>query len=746
MAGYRPLYIKGNQTGLVQNRQEFILPEDAYPTLLNAYIFREQVRRKQGCEFLGRLQRNLFTNGSTNTGMLLTGLEASATIAPGSLMIIGSDTLIYTDPGGTGIIYQGFIPAGTINYQTGAVTGIPTPYSNSSVYGYYPNLPVMGIRSREVNTGYVNNIDQTIFFDTKYAYVYNALTNTITEYLPGTTWTGTNFNFFWTTNYWTSPSTGQKLMWASNFSGTGGDPFRYTDGLTWTNFVAPLGQIDATGTNFFCNALCLIPFRGRLVAFNTLEGATLGTSTQFSNRIRWAAIGNPLTTNAWRDDIQGQGGFLNIPTNQDITSVGFVRDNLIIYCENSTWQLRYTGRSIAPFQIEKVNSEFGAYSTFSAVQFDTSLVGIGDKGIIQCDSFKSERIDIKIPDLVFDFSQGNQGTQRIQGIRNFETRTAYWTYVDSDASNSPIFPTNRLIYNYENESWAIYQDSITALGNFQPPTGGRWMDYTTTSWQAANFAWQGVPAERIVPTAGNQQGFVYLLDQQVTNDPTLYISNITGNTPNTTTITSPNHNLQNTLISGQTVTISMPNATDPFYALNGQVFGVVIIDANSFSIFSYDAVTQLFDIPVPLASGVYLGGALIQVMDNFIVQSKKFNYLDQGQKYQIGYLDILMDNTDEGEITLNVYTDYNEEPTSQNQPNPQDTFFNVTIPTSAAGIGIKGGTKNWQRVFCPTQANFITLTYTLSNLQMTTAAQASDVQIDAQIIWSRPAGRMNITM
>ncbi len=121
----------------------------------------------------------------------------------------------------------------------------------------------------------------------------------------------------------------------------------------------------------------------------------------------------------------------------------------------------------------------------------------------------------------------------------------------------------------------------------------------------------------------------------------------------------------------------------------------------------------------------------------------------------MGYLDILMDATEldqPGAISMNVYLDYNQNEPSNTLPNnrlvdsgPQglpNTFFNSTIPTTPSTLNGIGGDKFWQRVFCPTRANFLTIEYTFSNAQMAGEEQTKNVQIDAQVLWIRKAGRM----
>ncbi len=786
MAGYKPLRIAGNSTGLVQEREEFLLPDDAYPSLENAYVWRERILRKKGYELLGRLQRNIgTTDGAGN---------ATITIAPTpitrgiSSFIVGTD--IFVDSGssaGVQTLSTNSLGTGILDRSTGVLT--ITGSQATTAIQYFPSLPVMGIRQRELAN---SANDETLFFDQVYCYRYNATTMQFEEFLPltQTYWNAagedvSGTSFFWSTNYWLSDGTvfassGAKLFWETNNTGKfgiNGDPPRITDGQAWLSWwTLPLSvftpgawtQIDSAPT-YLINWLSMLPFRGRMVTFNTWEGSNPSTAINFSNRIRWSTIGNPFISysagppakGSWRDDIRGQGGFLDIPTSEDIIAIGFVRDNLVIYCERSTWQLRYTGRSISPFQIERVNSEIGAQGPFSSVQFDTSLLAIGDKGIIECDSYKAERIDVKIPDFVYKLVTENGGSTdgnfRIHGVRDFPNRLVYWTipyesqYTSSNKNQ--WYPNIRLVYNYENDSWSLFTDSLTTLGTFQQKSSRTWVT-TKLSWINCQFAWIEQTAESPRIVGGNQQGFIEFLDETTTNDVSLYIQRITtpGGNATPVLITVPNHNLTTGFIIG----ISGIQGNAQYTAINGGVYSVDVVNANTFNLQTYNADTQQFSDWYETNPSSYFGGGYINIKDNFSVVSKKFNFLDEGQNIQLGYIDILMDASDApnpGAIALNVYVDYDDVNTSNTTPdNAQnngqfptipDTFFNAIIPTTpAAGNNIKAS-KFWQRVFCATRASFLTLEYTFNNAQMAGIEQQLPVQIDAQILWIRKGGRMS---
>lgn len=747
---YAPLKIAGFESGLIQEREDYLLPNDGFPNLFNAYVWRNKIVKKRGSESLGRFRR-LFTNETLPSTLqaspwsfnLFTELSLSGSsgkeleigslsfnVASGAIVLTdqGNGILLQTSGAGTGI--------GTVDYATGAITITHNQVVGSSVtatFNYYPSLPVMGIRLRERSQ--INNEDY-IGFDTMFSYI---LTGSEWSELPSataTTWSGSDSDFFWTTNFWEVG--GVKLFWATNSLDSVGNPIRYYNSVTWTAFE-PL--IDAT--NKLLQAKILIPFRGRMLALNTSEGATLGSGTRYRQRIRWAAIGNPLAVDGWREDIRGKGAYLDIPSSQDIVSAGFVRDNLVIYCERSTWQLRYTGNVIQPFQIERVNTELGVEGQFSSVQFDTSLVGVGDKGIVECDSFKSTRIDQKIPDFAYGINNDSDGVKRVYGFRDFRNRLAFWTYPEERSLESgQYFPNRRLLFNYEDGSWAIFRDSITCMGEAQITEDKTWSS-TDLTWEESNFNWFEFVNRQPEIVAGNQTGHVFSLDQSVKNDPSLSISSISGNSPTVTTVTCYDHGLETgDIVEFTGILPEPPPSVDAGYSdLNGSIFQISYIDKDNFSIFSFSKETQDFSSPNIHDSKEYIGGGEISLVDNFEIQSKKFNFLDEGKRIQIGYIDLLMPTTESGAITLEMREDYNPIPLNKNTG---DLFFNTVVPTSSQDPA-DGSTKSMHRVFCKTRGAFLTIVLKLSPAQMNGSEANSNVQVDGIIIWQRPAEKQLYT-
>jgi len=446
---YQPFLIANMRTGLEKDMEPWLIPQDAFPVLEDAYMFRGRVKRKIGYQNLGRLKRDLVDQGlgdASGAGFaanIFSVLSLSGALVPGSLEItVGAIT--FSDNGDGTLTGSPSTNTGTINYQTGGLIldfdpslGAPTPVTMT--FSYYSLLPVMGLETREVTalTPQTQPIDaeQLIAFDTKYSYKFDntlkAFVDINTYKAPGSgpfTWVGTDSDFFWSANY-------QGAFWATNFipglhstttSTTNGDGIRWYDGIAWANFNPPL---DSSGTpSILQGALIVLPYKDRLLCLNTWEGEDYANRVNHPQRARWSQNGTPFyadpvptnssfQANAWfsgAGDI-GLGGFIDAPTSEQIVSAQFIKDTLIVFFERSTWQLRYTGNELLPFVWEKINTELGARSTFSAVPFDKGVFAVGNLGIISSDSVNVSRIDQIIPDDVFGFENEHNGVKRVQG-------------------------------------------------------------------------------------------------------------------------------------------------------------------------------------------------------------------------------------------------------------------------------------------------------------------------------------------
>ncbi len=583
------------------------------------------------------------------------GVEPYAQITPGTVVFtIGAIT--FEDQGDGTLTSMTLGNSGTINYTTGNVSITHTAgvgVATTLAFNYYPGLPVMGILRRDIPT---IGIDATIFFDTVYAYIFN---DGFQEFIPGFVWTGTNTDFFWAANYQgATPDVRYFFVTNNNITFNAAlpyDPIRYYDGNTWIDFQPILADNppSAAQTKLW-QALILIPYYGRLLALNTWEGTTGGGpagATNFFSRCRFSQIGDPTDqTLGWRSDVFGRGGFIDAPTNEAIVSVAFFRNTLIVFFEYSTWQLRYIGEYGLPFIFERVSSDFGSVCTYSPIVFDQGVMTVSDRGIIQAAASGVTRLDDQIPEQVFSFQIQNNAPNFVHGIRDFEKELVYWNYLDtSNASMTQNYPNTVLLFNYRNNTWAKFRDTITCFGISQFRFVITW-ESLTTFWES-NVNWNSVDDQQYVDyiTLGTQHGFINIYQNpdaatgQGSNTlyaPTIAITAVDF-TQNPNQITIPSHNLENEEIIYIQNTIW--NGDDP--GLNDMIYSVSVVDADTITLSTWNQAFQNYESVNITSTSVYLGGGIVTLFPKMNLVGKDFNpFQAAGKQFKLSFIDFQLDS------------------------------------------------------------------------------------------------------
>lgn len=652
--------ISGFRSGAQKrNKKPFLLVDDAFQQLNNAYVWREELKKREGLQFIGRFRRtgisvaglNL-TVGSINLISALS-LESTSSIVPGSINIVGvTDGTTYTDPLANGILVAtgGTGTGGSINYATGLLTITAGAGQNiTGTFSYYPELPAMGIWVREIAG--VND-EETVWFDTKYA--YKVVGGDFQEFLtPSVTWDGTDSDFFLATNY-RGVTADIRLFFVTNFVRSAGSPMRYTDGTTWTTFQP---RLDSGSTTFLFTARILIPYYGRLIALNTYEGATVGASLNYFNRARFSQIGNPVATDAWDTDVFGKGGFVDAPTNEEIVSATFYKNTLIVQFERSTWRLQYVGEYGIPFIWERISSDFGSESTFSTVLFDSGVLAVADKAIVSSNAGDVQRIDLDIPDTVYSFMNGNDGPKRVQGVRDFKKELVYWCYPDKTTLyEGQYFPNQTVLYNYRNNTYAFFRNTITCYGNFQYQANITW-DREDVFWDSYQVGWDD-SAQSLMPliVSANQHGFAHfygypdvesLADSTIDamDQESLSVTNVTVTAGVDVVLNIRKHNLQSDEIIYVTGLNYVNGTTAGSTTLNDTIYMVQYVDIDNVRIFAWDYSTNEFVSNFNVTNvGTYAGGGVVALFPRVYVETKDFNPAKQvGQNILSNTIDFLFD-------------------------------------------------------------------------------------------------------
>lgn len=639
--------------GLQQNLKPWLISEQAFATLRNAFNWRGRVRKRWGAQYpeinnvlSSRLRIRI---GTTDAGGNFVGdIPLSAPFTPHYQGQIGQwFSVEYTSGPATGsVIFTVNAlgnpiaplttdPAITMLFATTvgsvAITGNAT-IALSDVY-WYPGLPVMGFSLQESSS--INN-NATIAWDQVFAYKYLGsgwerldLESTMAG---ESIWSGSDFQFFWSYNA-RGADPADYILYVSNNNPT--DGLRYLDNTDTWYFYTPI--VNSNTGDTILTARIIIAFQGRLLCINTVE-----STGSYVNRCRFTWLGDPLSASAWDTYIQGRGGFIDAPTKEAAITAQLFHNRLIVYFESSTYELVYTGNQVVPFYWQILNPELGAESTFSEVPFDEGILGVGNVGIHTSNGNTVQRIDNLIPDTVFSIHNGSNGVERVAGIRDYYFEMVWWTYPDGALNRT--FPTNILGYNYKNGSWAIFDDSITAFGRFQRQTGLTWENANMT-WDDADFSWNVPVLQSQFPNiiCGNQEGFTFVLAYDIgRNSGALAISSITVSGSRLYGMVVINHNLSD----GDYVLIeNCAGSTE----LNGAIGNVSVTDANTITVY----------VPIVQTISTYAGAGTLARVSVIDIWTKQYNFYNkQGFNCAVNKIDFNIDAFDPGSISIELYPSF----------------------------------------------------------------------------------------
>lgn len=542
----------------------------------------------------------------------------------------------------------------------------------------------------------------------------------------------------------------------SGFADTNSGTIDYDTGaIALTISPAMTVNADVTASyqyevTYMWSARLLLPYYGRFLAFDTWEGTSRGVATQFFNRVRFSQVGDPTQTGAWVSTVFGKGGFIDAPTDEEIISAIFYKNTLIVFFERTTWELRYVGDYGLPFTWERVSSDYGSESQFSTILFDEGVLAVGDRAVITASSQDVRRIDEKIPDLVFSMRNDNHGKERVQGVRDYRREIVYWCYNDAtNTSNDQKYPTRTLVFNYRNNTYAIFRNNVTAYGTYQGTTGITW-DSTTTLWDDYDISWDTVEQISQFPfvVCGNQEGYVHKYNESQIDEKSLSIAAIDRSvTPPLLTVY--NHNLlpdEIIYIEGMQfidTTTSVPEAT----GLNGETYQVYFADGDynvdQFSIRKWNTSTQLYESDFSYTpangTGTYIGGGEISLLPKMSILTKDFNpFLMRGKQMKLSYIDFLTEQTSTGIVTIKLYADtiFAEQGNLIVGQTTMNIQQNPILPTNTARLC-------WNRFFSTYFGQFISVEITYNDDQMNDRTiYDNPYTMSAMIVWAKEGGRL----
>lgn len=433
MSEYRPFPIYDFRTGFYKYREPWLMPSDAFKSILNGYIYHGVLSKRYGQIPFGQIvHKETETIGTGDAGGTVTfgATLSNIPIRPDVSVTDGVET--FTD-NGDGTLTGDAGGTGTIDYATGAVsvTFNAAPAESTDVnctYNFYPGNPVMGITEYYEST----LTKKLLAFDTKRANQWNPSTEAFEDISGADTFTGADYNFFRFCN------TSENVLYITNTI----DQIYSYDGTTLAAFDIDL---DGDADNDVNTCKWIFEYKGHLVILAPTE-----SNTYYGQRARYSAAADysDYPTSFYND----------CPTHDEIQSACMLGDELIVWFKFSVWKLKYTADPRLPFEWECISEEHGCYAPMSLVKLPNKCRALSSANVVECDSYKVYEIDQAIQDNVLEYNLGY--FKYSYGARVRDLRQAWVTFCAADS----VTPDRVLVQNYEEGAFSVYDMALHCIG------------------------------------------------------------------------------------------------------------------------------------------------------------------------------------------------------------------------------------------------------------------------------------------
>lgn len=388
--------------------------------------------------------RHLFIKNTASVQNTSTGFDV-----PNSTGTVGT-----LGPGTAGM-------SGTITYATGvgsvtfntAPSGAATDQDIWATWEFSSaDNPVKGIKFYWV----VDGTQKTIVFNNKRMFELDPANFTIIDVTGSDYFTTADANFFSVANYQAKAFIVNNTDRMAVYDGVN----LYTPIISFTVATPTVNELN-TGLHVFL-------FRNRLIVLRPTEGGSVKPQ-----RARFSALNNPFD---WISNQRGHGGFVDAPTAEWIISAEFLRDELIVQFQESTWKLRYTGIDTDPFRWQKVNETKRVDAPYATIGFQHFTTSVGSTGLVKCDGVNLERYDNDIIDYVQDeINQDNIGI--CNGVRYDILNQQIICHPSRDTALID-YSNKWLVWNSLEDSFSQWNIESTCFGFYTQGRDFAWQDFT----------------------------------------------------------------------------------------------------------------------------------------------------------------------------------------------------------------------------------------------------------------------------